>query len=1205
MKTVASTTIVSSARAFLALCFAANCVSIAFAQWPNLPATPLSVQAVGDPNVLLTLDDSGSMASAYAPDSINNISTEARWMSARVNSMAYNPFELYVAPYSSTLTGAKLTASFTSAYMSGFDTSLGGAPVNLSTSYRPVFSFNPSDTTFNNVAELFQSSYIGGYAPQAAFIYSFYTDLSPTNTLPTPGVDTPTSFVRRTTLPASCPGPTAITNNSCYIKVTIPTAHRSNFAIWYSFYKTRNLAVASSTNIAFYELSPRYRVSWQTLTKCVNFNSADCQGYDNLTRANKLRRLDDVAHKTSFYQYLARLPANGNTPLRRATELAGEFIKRTGIESPRANQLGISETGPDSVPINACRANYHVLLTDGVWNGTPNTISVGNADATGRTLGDLTTAYVPRAPYTDSNTNSVADLAFSQWANDADTSLGNSVTRHYADPDTNTDYWDPKNDPATWQHMNTFAIGLGLGGFLAGQTTAAGVLPVWGGSTYAGDYPALKAGTQSWPTTVDGSEGNVADLWHAALNGRGEFFSADSPRAITEAFRGILARVASSTTSSGQVATSSRRVGAGSLSFSVAYKTGSWHSTITANNVNTDGTEGTVAWTTDSTLSSDSPARNLVTWQPSTGLARSFTWTAFSAAEQLSLFNNDQDMLNYLRGNRSNETTATTIKKFRQRKQLLGDVVGSEMIASAKTDQGFGFLPPLAGGSSYRSFVNAKKSVVFAGANDGMLHAFSATGTELFGYIPSSALPKIKSLSLSPLGWQPLVDGPLTLGDIYVGGAWKTVLVGGLGGGGSAVFGLDVTGVTQTSGSGTFTTSNVLFDVSDAEMGYSFSKPVIGRTAAGQWVAIWGNGYGGASRRAYLFVYNFTTSTLSKIDTGVGTAAEPNGLGSPAGVEFTAGNIVAVYAGDYRGNLWKFNLNASGAFDRANATTPFFQAKDGGGKIQPLTAAPEVALHPAGGVVVLFGTGKFFESQDRGTRDVHTFYSVRDTGQTTTTLRTELVAQTITAGTDLTSVNRAVSVNAVDYTTKRGWFLDFNTTISGGPSGERIIARPILLGDTAVFATYAPGLDACQGDGLGFLMVANIFVGGLVSPFLDVTGDGVVDARDQAATGNNISGIKISTPGTLTSPVATLVSVQPRGSRGTRPPSATCGALNQVPCAATEPRPGCEAGLTVKAGRCQPLACDRGGVILQAGATAQCGFSGEVKFPRWMELKWK
>ena len=84
----------------------------------------------------------------------------------------------------------------------------------------------------------------------------------------------------------------------------------------------------------------------------------------------------------------------------------------------------------------------------------------------------------------------------------------------------------------------------------------------------------------------------------------------------------------------------------------------------------------------------------------------------------------------------------------------------------------------------------------------------------------------------------------------------ETVLIAGLGGGGKTVVGIDVTSITQNSGSGTFSASNILFEVSDADMGYSYAKPVVGRTAKGDWVAIWGNGYGGATGERVLFVYN-------------------------------------------------------------------------------------------------------------------------------------------------------------------------------------------------------------------------------------------------------------------------------------------------------------------------------------------------------------
>lgn len=1176
----------------------------AYAVWPNLPPTPLAVQAIGDPNLLLTLDDSGSMSWGYAPDSISGTTNQVYFLSARFNSITYDPFDTYDPPFDPALNGTRLSTSFGTAWMNGFHTARGS--VNLATGYRPVSVLDPkSGGTITYAA----GPTAAPFSAQAAFIYAFYNDLSPTNALPAPGTN-PVTFVRRTTLPTGCLGLTDTSNAACYIKKVIAgdAAHEQNFANWYSFYKTRNLAVVSAANIAFNELNPKYRVSWQTLSSCRGFNIGACGGWDGINIANKVRPLSDATHKQNLYKFMSRLPAANNTPLRGAVVRAGSFITTTGIESPRANILGTSETGPDAAPISACRANYHVLLTDGIWNNNE-TINVGNADNTGVVLPDGTT-YSAQSPFKDANSNSLADIVFQQWATDAQPTLANSLQPWYPDKKNNTNYWDPINDPATWQHMSTFAIGLGLGGFLSGKVDAtAGYLPLWGGSTFAGDYNAIKAGTVSWPLTKDDSPGNVADLWHAAINGRGEFFGADSPSAVREAFRAILARISSQSTSSGQVAATSRRVGSSSQTFDITYTPADWYATLTAYSVFSDGSQGAAQWSTNTTLTSDSPSRNLFTWDPATSSGRSFAWSSFTAAEKLANFGTtlvpagDVDLLDYLRGNRSQEGL-----KFRRRVQLLGDVVGSELAVSAKTDQGFQFLPSAAGGTSYASFVNGKKSAVFVGANDGMLHGFDSAGAEVFGYFPAVILPKLKELAKTPLVHQPLVDGPLTLGDAYLNGAWKTLLIGGLGGGGRAVFGLDVTGITQSSGSGVFSASNVLFEVSDVEMGYSFAKPITARTSKGDWVAIWGNGYGGASGKAMLFVYNLTSKTLSKVDTGIGSlaAGSENGLGSPVGVEFSSGNVVAVYAGDYQGNLWKFNLNSSGVFALANGSTPFFKAVDSTGIKQPITAAPEVLLHPAGGVMVAFGTGKFFETQDRTTRSVNSFYSIRDRGQTTAITRNNLVQQTITLGTSVSADKRAVSVNTVDYDTKAGWYLDFNTTLSGSPSGERIVARPILLNDLLSFATYTPGSNECEGFGFSYLMVLNAYTGGHLSPVIDVTNNGIIDGSDKAPSGgNNYAGVKVAGDGTLSSPVGSLVGVQPLGVKG--PPAAgqTCGSAGQPPCPGPIPAKGCISGLVEKSGVCEVPKCERGNIWVQAGSTGSCLAPPDAKYPRWMELKWK
>ena len=129
-------------------------------------------------------------------------------------------------------------------------------------------------------------------------------------------------------------------------------------------------------------------------------------------------------------------------------------------------------------------------------------------------------------------------------------------------------------------------------------------------------------------------------------------------------------------------------------------------------------------------------------------------------------------------------------------------------------------------------------------------------GQELFGYFPGAVLTKLKDLAKSPFSCVNLVDGPLTLGDAYLGGAWKTLLIAGLGAGGKSVVGLDVTNITQSSGSGTFTASNILFGKLPTQTwGTATPSPlsVEQQRATG---AIWGQRLRRSYGRAVLFVYN-------------------------------------------------------------------------------------------------------------------------------------------------------------------------------------------------------------------------------------------------------------------------------------------------------------------------------------------------------------
>jgi hypothetical protein len=237
-------------------------------------------------------------------------------------------------------------------------------------------------------------------------------------------------------------------------------------------------------------------------------------------------------------------------------------------------------------------------------------------------------------------------------------------------------------------------------------------------------------------------------------------------------------------------------------------------------------------------------------------------------------------------------------------------------------------------GTGYSAFVTtwaARPKVIFAGANDGMLHCFDAgTGTELWAFIPYNLLPKLKNLSIydSSTGLRTLsndyfVDGSPAVADIQIGGAWKTILICGqgkgkgssVGGGTNYYFALDVTDVNNPQ---------VLWEITAATMGETWSIPAIGRTlyATAPWAAFMGSGYNntgsGTVGNVFYSVRVDTGATLksftaANVNTASGIAKPyadiPNAIpGSPTALDYNGdGTVEYVYVGDLDGRIWKFN----------------------------------------------------------------------------------------------------------------------------------------------------------------------------------------------------------------------------------------------------------------------------------------------------------
>ena len=1178
----------------LSLSLCANAAAV----WPTVAQLPLlGVNGTADPNLVITLDNSGSMAWGFVPDAIGYIASgtgtaadSRRIHSSDFNSLAYDPSITYAIPQNPTNTGPAGTVSFSAAPVNGFNSALG--TLNLGTEYRPTNEQRPFLTRADIIAGAVGNREVFFQHPSPDFTNkqrsagaaAYYYVLVRSGTCIV-GTTTESCYTRRNVTSSSGPG---------------GVDERQNFAIWYSFYRTRMLSVISSMTAALFSIPSSYRVAYQDFDTCMLPGSVIAQNPARTScaaGANKIG-LYSAAKRTELLTWLQAADADAaiGTPLRSTLQRTGNYFKTapTDIFGPSANIIGVA-----AAPLVGCRRNYHLMFTDGEWNGD-STLALGNIDSTGVALPDSST-YSPRSPFSDANSNSLADIAFKYWAEDLQPTVAHAVLPVLNDVTGSAaaQYWNPRNNPATWQHMVNFPVGLGLTKTLNGQNGQ----PLWGGSTYAGDYAALAAGTKAWPVTAEDAEGNVADLWHAALNSRGEFFAADSPAQLVLAFRRVLAIVAASNGSGGQIGASGSRLTAGTKLYTTAYKSSPWSGSLKASNTNPDGSASSVAWTTDTTLVNET-GRNIVTANAplsgttSTG-GRSWVWNNFSAAEKTSYFNNSQPVFNYIAGTRTQET-ATSNPLRKRDLGVLGEIVSSDILVTGKID--FGYANAGLTCTNYDSYVQSKREVVFVGSGAGMLHAFNgATGAEIFAYVPYGVLDRIAKTADVAYAREPLVESSIASHDYCAGTTWKTVLVGTLGAGGRSVFGLDITSVI-TSASPSFSTANVLWELNDTRLGKGIPTPAIGRSkVGGVWQAYIGNGYGASDDKGYLFTVNLTTGSPA-VTALVGQRAGLNGLSSPTALEFNRGSVAALYAGDYQGSVWKFTQNSAGTWQQVGST-PYFVTKTDNS--QPITGGIGLTPNPTGGVQLLFGTGKFFESGDAATKAQQSLYGLLDRNANLGT-RSNLTQQTLTVTTFAASsapLNvRTVSQNTVPYAVgagqKNGWFIDLPVSSDVTRAAERIIVTPIVDGAGALFLTIDPTADQvnCKASGVNFLTELNAFTGtarGVGT--LDLNGDGIADA----AGGSPIVSVQLSGDASIkpaiVQSVATNWSQISRPRPGAVPPvGPPTGGSGQAPTcnpAGSTTNCKCNAGTYLNAGMCNTLRCKEGEQVVSTATSAVCRVS--------------
>lgn len=1084
------------------LCFACFAFSLSSPSIAICTAT-LTVACLADqpiqsaneikPNVMFILDNSGSMVwdlmsqdSALSGDVNTGKYCRENY---QYNTVYYNPNIDYTAAVPKDASNTSMgNQTFTNARKDPFDISAPYSYTNLSLSTSAGFCAEGetySNNNCNNGCCTGSATTTTNYQP--AFYYK-YTG-------------------------AGSPG-TACSANANYTKVIVgasscsengditvcPTGvdERVNFANWYSYYRTRILMMKSGMSTAFSTIDDKIRVGFHTIN---NPNSGNSSG--------RSLNIDDFAatQKNNWYTALWSIAPSGGTPLQNALARVGNYYSNAG-----------TKTGLSGEPVlYSCQKNFTILSTDGYWNNASTSIgdqdktvpasmpirqgaTTYNSADTGLTLG----AQYPR-PYYEGSTvssDSLADVAMYYWASDLRTS--GSVAANNV-PTTNS-------DPAYWQHMNTFTIGLGVNGT----------------RKFPDDYAKFVSGALDWPKPVADTLSAVDDLWHAAINGRGQYYRATDPTSLSNSLNSALKAVSDVPTYGVGPATSTNDFKSPDQSdyttYVSSYRVINWSGDVKKYAVDrTTGVKtGDALWSAAKQLDSKvNPGltstvntttfktRNIVT-RTEAGIPVAFDYATLSSSQKMALcykvtppgtgacVAGDSSLVDYLRGEAKYEGAyGIGSSRFRDRhdltetnyfrRDLIGTIVNAQpaYVAAESSNYQEDNDP---GFADFKTTTKSRTAMLYVPANDGMLHALdAATGNELWAYVPSLLIPTAtdengKEKGLRALSYQDsgapaysphfYIDATPAVGVVdfaRTGGpippctskpctplpVWKNILVGGLGKGGKSYYALDVTTPATSLDDAKIKVlwefPNSADTVSQAQMGYSFGQPLIAKTSNYGWVVILPSGYNNSDGYGYVFVLNAKTGALLETLKTTTTA-----LGM-AHITFLAqtNNLYAeqVYGGDLNGNVWRFDFLAhSPALLLTERVSQIFSSSNN----TPISSEVNVSIDVnTGDRWVMFGTGQYLDVPDRATTGTQYLVSLRD-GTVDTPKATGGVATPLSSLTTLSSLTGSSWSCATS-----GW----KYALPG--NGERVAVNPAADLQTVIFASLIPTSDPCSPGGTG------------------------------------------------------------------------------------------------------------------------------------------
>jgi type IV pilus assembly protein PilY1 len=911
----------------------------------------------------------------------------------------------------------------------------------------------------------------------------------------------------------------------------------TNFANWYVYYKSRLQMMKTSVGIAFSTLNANYKVGFAKLSEAAAGDAMEMVPAD-FTGASR----------TSWYSKLYSTTTSGSTPSRPAMDNVGRMF---------ANLSPYNYAAGKEVVQYPCQQNFLILTTDGYWNGSSVTdygvaaaavASNDELETTSRFCSYAAGCVDPR----DQSSPALADVAL-HWYNGG-SSTGTVSLRPSLEPDMAKAGSVPaRSGENTHLHMNTYTLGLGVDGVMNYDpnydTTARKV----GSDFYnlitrvASGCPWNANGPYVWPNPDVNNGGNtvqerVDDLWHAAVNGHGKYFSASQPKEVVSGLSEALSNMQIRLGAAAAAATSTPNISLQDNDiFSDTFTTVKWYGELSAKKIDTSTGEVSTAvkWNSSDTVGRDLGAtgRPVIMLDTATGGLKQVDYSTMSALEQSwfsnkctalaqctllstadrALVNDGINLVNWLRGAQTyaNDTLFraytltdhTPVGESGPIPILLGDIASSKpayLRDSRKSYSGAGY-------AAFKEGTLSRSATVFTAANDGMLHAFDADdGTERWAYMPRITMKKLYLQASTTYGTnhQFTTDGSPELGDVQIGGAWATVLVAGLNGGGRGYYALNVTDPANPVALWELCADASICSRNDPDLGLTFGNPQFGMWN-GKWVVFLTSGYNNVpgvdnvatgSGEGILYIVDVATgAVLKKVSTKSGDVATPSGLAKITSISSDPSIdpvTTYIYGGDNNGRMWRFDLT-----DTVGSAVSVVMMGDAG-VLKPITTRPDVTLcamttaTTANGVttsvtsaqrVVLFGTGRLLDVPDTANTDVQSLFLLKDNGAEINVRGSTMVQQTLSQNGSGSNISYALTKNTVDLGLKDGWYFDWSLH-----PGERMNLDPQIVSGVANVVTNLPSsssacsvggtsnvyqVDVCTGNALPNLPAGTILSG--------------------------------------------------------------------------------------------------------------------------------